>query len=62
MKIYAARTRFEGADAPTTRYFSSAEKAQEYLNKQDNGEYWELNAEVLPYEGCSWDDIKYWNL
>lgn len=64
MKFYAARTLYPGADEPTTRYFSTEEKAKSWINQQDNGLWWKTydeNVSNVPFECCSWDDIKYWN-
>ena len=64
MRFYVGRTTFTGADAPTKRYFSTEEKAREWIGKQDNGEWYpeyDENIHVIPYDGCTGDDLKYWN-
>lgn len=65
MKFYVGQTTYAGADAPTKRYFSTEEKAQEWLEDQANGEYWasyDANIHTIPYEGCTGDDLLYWNV
>ena len=60
--VYMARTTFPGAYGPTEYYFSTREKAREFLDAQDNGDVTELEdvaIDALPYEGCTWDEILY---
>ena len=59
MKVFRVTTTFLGADGPTEFYFSTEEKAQEFLDKQLNGEIEEGEAPCLPWEGCHWNEIKY---
>lgn len=64
MKFYVAQTTYTGADAPTKRYFSTAEKAEEWLKEHSNGECYsdyDESIHVIPYEGCTGDDLRYWN-
>lgn len=62
MRFYVARTNYGGG--PVSRYFSTEEKAKEWLEDQDNGEYYadyDRDVKVIPYEGCTGDDLRYWN-
>ena len=59
MVVYKARTTFMGADGRSEFFFSTKEKAEEFISKQINGEVRRMIVPCLPYEGCTWDDIMY---
>lgn len=64
MEFYEARTTYPGADKYTARFFTTEEAAEKWIEKQDNGECfptYDKNVNNIPFECCSWDDIKYWN-
>lgn len=59
---YKVRTTFLGADGPSEFYFSTEDKAKNFLAEQGNGEVEEVKVKIdkLPSEGCTWADISYW--
>ena len=62
MRFYVARTNYGGGQV--SRYFSTNEKVKEWLEDKDNGEYYadyDQKIKVIPYEGCTGDDLRYWN-
>ena len=64
MRFYVAQTTFAGADEPTKRYFADETRAQAWIDKQGNGEVYadyDANIHTIPYEGCTGDDVRYWN-
>lgn len=63
MKIYKARVSFPGADRPSTFYYDSRESAAGMLERVGNGEVEEvdLDIEIFPFNGCTWDDLSYSN-
>lgn len=59
MTAYKVTTTFLGADGSTEFYFSTKEKAREFLGEQQNGEIDEVEVPCLPWEGCHWNEIKF---
>lgn len=61
IETFRVRTTFIGADGPSEFYYSTEEKAQEYLDSCQNGEIeivTVVGMDALPGEGCTWDDIR----
>lgn len=63
MKIYKATATFPGADHPSSFFYDSRESANGMLERVGNGEVEEvdLDIEMFLFNGCSWDDLRFWN-
>lgn len=62
MKLYRVTTTFLGADAPSKFYFNSAEKAEDFLEKEcPNGVYEPVSVisryELNFWNGCTMNDL-----
>lgn len=59
--LYKATTTFAGADAPTSLYFDTREKAEDFIAKQQNGETEAVtitsDAPLNYFDGCFWNDL-----
>ena len=59
--LYKATTTFAGADAPTSLYFDTREKADAFIAKQPNGETETVtitsDAPLNYFDGCFWNDL-----
>ena len=62
MKVYKAST-YYGGDRATATYYATRDAAQAFIDKQDNGEVEEMEIEynMIPWDGCTWDEIEYHN-
>lgn len=61
MTLYKVTTTFLGAYGPSTFYFDTIEKAQNYLDDQLNGEItkFEVKGDVNYHDGCTYNDLSF---
>lgn len=63
MKLYKVYTTFKGANGPSHFYYDTEEKAQKFLNNQENGEIKPVEV-IADYElnysdGCTFNDLTF---